>query len=249
MTLTDHRRALLAEGAGTFWFLTIAAGSSVADAVTGGRIGVVGIALASGLAIAVAVSSFGRISGGHFNPAVTLALFVADRHPRERVFTYWAAQSAGAVAAGILLRLAFDHAPAAANATKLGTPAVAAGVPLLTAIVVELVLTVFLLWAALGTATRPRAPRLSGLGLGAAVAAGTLMAWSLTGAAMNPARWIGPAVAAGSFDNWFVYLIGPLAGGALAARSYRSLFAPDAERGPILAPAPMPRDRDRTERI
>lgn len=225
MTLTDHGRALLAEAAGTFWFVSIGAGSIVADALTGGRIGIVGIALAHGLALAVAVSSFGAISGGHFNPAVTFGLWVANKHPRERILTYWGAQAVGALAAGIFLRIAFDHAPAAADATRLGTPVVAAGLPILTAIVVELVLTVFLLWAVFGTAVSPNAPRIAGFGIGLTVGADIFFGGPLTGAAMNPARWLGPAVAAGLFDSWFVYLIGPLAGGALAGLTYRYLFA------------------------
>lgn len=250
VTLTGHRRALLAEAAGTFWFLTIGAGAMIADVMTGGRIGIVGVALANGAAVAIAIASFRAISGAHFNPAVTLALWMTGRHPRDRVHTYWGAQAAGAVAAGILLRIAFDHASAAADATKLGTPAVAAGLPLLTAIALELVLTVFLVWAIMGPDVPRRAPRGTSLRVGLAVTAGTLMALPLTGAAMNPARWLGPAVAAGSFENWFVYLIGPFAGGALAARSC-SLFARDAERGAtarFAAPAPASAP-DRTERI
>ncbi len=225
MTLTDHGRALLTEAAGTFWFIAIGAGTIVADAMTGGKIGVLGIALAHGLALGVAISSFGAISGGHFNPAVTLGLWVADKHPRERVLTYWGAQAAGALAAGIFLRIAFDHVPAAADATRLGTPLVAAGLPVLTAIVIELILTVFLLWAVFGTAVSPNAPRIAGFGIGLAVAADILIGGPLTGAAMNPARWLGPAVAAGFFDNWSVYLIGPLAGGALAGLTYKYFFA------------------------
>ncbi len=214
--LSAHGRALLAEAAGTFLFFVIGAGSIVADAMTKGGIGIVGIALAHGLALAVAVSMFGAVSGGHFNPAVTLGVAVAGKHPRERVLTYWGAQAIGAIAAGFFLRLAFDHVPAAADATRLGTPVLAPGLPVLTAIVVELVLTVFLLWAVFGTAVSPKAPRIAGFGIGLTVAADILVGGPLTGAAMNPARWLGPAVAAGFFDNWYVYLIGPLAGGALA---------------------------------
>jgi len=251
VTLTGHGRALLAEAAGTFWFIAIGAGSIVADPLSGGKIGVVGIALAHGLALAVAVSSFGAISGGHFNPAVTLGLWVAKKHPRERVLSYWGAQVVGALAAGIFLTIAFAHAPAAADATKLGTPVVAQGMTPLTAIVVELVLTVFLLWAVFGTAVSPRAPRIAGFGIGLTVAADILIGGPLTGAAMNPARWLGPAVAAGSFENWYVYLIGPLAGGALAGLTYRYLFASDAEREPIVVPVPaaVPPAKDRTERM
>lgn len=249
MTLTDHGRALLAEAAGTFWFISIGAGAIVADKATNGGIGIVGIALAHGLGLAVAVSSFGAISGGHFNPAVTLGLWVAGKHPRARILTYWGAQAVGALAAGIFLRIAFDHVPAAADATKLGTPAVVAGLPVLTAIVIELVLTVFLLWAVFGTAVSPKAPRIAGFGIGLTVAADILIGGPLTGAAMNPARWLGPAVASGSFANWFVYLIGPLAGGALAGLTYRYLFSSDAEREPIVVPAPPAPANDRTERI
>lgn len=250
MTLTDHGRALLAEAAGTFWFVSIGAGAIVADAVSQGKIGIVGVALAHGLALAVAISSFGAISGGHINPAVTLGLWVAGKHPRERVLTYWGAQSAGALSAGIFLTIAFAGAPAAADATRLGTPLVAGGLTPLTAIVIELVLTVFLLWAVFGTAVSPNAPRIAGFGIGLAVTADILIGGPLTGAAMNPARWLGAAVAAGFFDNWYVYLIGPFAGGALAGLSYRYLFASDAEGEPIVVPAPAPAPgEDRTERM
>lgn len=253
VTLTEHGRALIAEAAGTFMFFSIGAGSIVADAMTSGKIGVVGIALAHGLALAVAVSAFGAISGGHINPAVTLGLWVAGKHPGERVLTYWGAQSAGALAAGIFLRIAFDHVPAAADLTHLGTPALAPGLPVLTAIVIELVLTIFLLWAVFGTAVSPNAPRIAGFGIGLTVTADILVGGPLTGAAMNPARWLGPAVAAGYFANWFVYLIGPFAGAALAGLSYRYLFASAAERRPIVIPAPVPPSApaptDRTERM
>ena len=254
VTITEHGRALLAEAAGTFWFITIGAGAVVANHMTSGAVTVVGIALAHGLALAGAVSSFGAISGGHFNPAVTLGLWIADKHPRERVLTYWGAQAVGALAAGVLLRIAFDHVPASANAMHLGTPTLALGLPFLTAIVIELVLTVFLLWAVFGTAVSPTAPRIAGFGIGLAVAADILIGGPLTGAAMNPARWLGPAIAAGYLDNGLVYIVGPLAGGAIAGLTYRYFFASDAEREPIAVakkptPMPPPGRSDRTEKI
>ncbi len=233
VTLGEHGRALLAEAAGTFLFFVIGAGSIVADKMTSGGIGIVGIALAHGLALAVAVSMFGAISGGHFNPAVTLGVAVAGRHPRERILTYWAAQAVGAIAAGGFLRLAFDHVPAAVDATHLGTPVLAPGLSIGTAVAVELVLTVFLLWAVFGTAVSPNAPRIAGFGIGLTVAADILVGGPLTGAAMNPARWLGPAVAAGFFNDWYVYLVGPLVGGIVAGLTYKYLFASDAERAPV----------------
>lgn len=250
MTLTEHGRALLAEAAGTFMFVAIGAGSIIANELAKGAIGVVGIALAHGLALSIAVSMFGAISGGHVNPAVTLGLWVAGKHPRERILTYWAAQAVGAVAAGVFLQIAFDHALVERAATHLGTPTVAQGVPVLTAIFVELVLTIFLLWAVFGTAVSPNAPRIAGFGIGLTVAADILVGGPLTGAAMNPARWLGPAVAAGFFENWFIYLIGPFAGGAIAGLTYKFLFAAGPEREPIVVPAPpSPAPTDRTERM
>ncbi|MBI2773490.1 MAG: aquaporin [Chloroflexi bacterium] len=224
MALSRHDRALLVEAAGTFMFFSIGAGAIVTNAMTSGAIGVLGIAFAHGLALAVAVSAFGSISGGHFNPAVTLGVAIAGRHPRERILTYWGAQLVGALVAGIFLRLAFEPFPAAVDATHLGTPTVATGLPLVTAILIEGVLTIFLLWAVFGTAVSPSAPKIAGFGIGLTVAADILIGGPLTGAAMNPARWFGPAVAAGFFDNWSVYWIGPLLGAALAGLSYRFLF-------------------------
>lgn len=226
--MSGHRRALLAEAAGTFMFFTIGAGAIVTDAHAGG-VGLLGVALAHGLVLAVAVSSFGAISGGHFNPAVTLAVAVAGKHPWPRVPTYWLAQAAGALASGFLLSFIFSNvAKAAADKTHLGTPTLGAGVEPAVAIVVEAVLTVFLAWAVFGTAVSPTAPRLAGFGIGLAVLVDILLGGPITGAAMNPARWFGPAVAASYFADWYVYIAGPLAGGAIAGLSYKLLFPKSA---------------------
>lgn len=249
LTLTDHGRALAAEAAGTFMFFSIGAGSIVANQMTGGVVGLVGIALAHGLALAVAVSAFGAISGGHFNPAVTFGLYVARKHPRERVLTYWFAQLIGGLVAGVFLLLAFRHSPSAIDATHLGTPGLAAGVDPATAIVVELVLTLFLLWSVFGTAVSPNAPKIAGFGIGLTVAADILIGGPLTGAAMNPARWFGTALPARFLDNWYVYWIGPLIGAGLAGLAYRYLFSSDAEREPIVLPPSPAEAKERTQRM
>src|SRR6266508_6111691 len=114
--MTQNARALLAEAFGTFWFFFIGAGSIIA----GG--GLLDVALAHGITLAIAVSPFGAISGGHFNPAVTFGLAVAGKHPWRRLPTYWAAQLIGAVLAGLALLVFFGSSPAAQEGTHLGTP-------------------------------------------------------------------------------------------------------------------------------
>ncbi|HEV2009451.1 MAG TPA: aquaporin [Candidatus Limnocylindria bacterium] len=237
--MTEHTRALLAEIAGTFMFFVIGAGAIVTNVVAGSPpTGLLAIAFAHGLVLAIAVSTFGSISGGHFNPAVTLGLAIARKHPWSRVLTYWAAQLIGALLAGLALRLIFEPFLAAATQTHYGTttvnPAIGPGL----AIFIEAVLTLFVVWTVFGTAVSPDAPKIAGFGIGLIVAADILIGGPLTGAAMNPARWFGPAIVSGYLDNWYVYWIGPLIGAALAGLSYRYVFGPPEEREPIRLPDP-----------
>ena len=255
--MSEHARALLAEIAGTFMFFVIGAGSIVTAAMSAAPgTGLLVVALAHGLALAIAVSAFGAISGGHFNPAVTLGLAIARKHPWPRVLTYWAAQLIGALLAGLVLRLFFEPFLAAATATHLGTPTVNPAVSPALAIVIEAVLTLFLVWTVFGTAVSPNAPRIAGFGIGLIVTADILIGGPLTGAAMNPARWFGLALVSGFLDNWYVYWIGPFAGAALAALSYRYVFAPPEERAPVVlpsvaraVPSSVPASGDRTTRL
>ena len=257
--MTQHTRALLAEIAGTFMFFVIGAGAIVTAGIADAPgTGLVHVALAHGLALAIAVSVFGAISGGHFNPAVTFGLAVAKKHPWPRVPTYWAAQLIGALLAGLVLRIFFEPYLAAATATHLGTPAVATSVGAGLAIVIEAVLTLFLMWTVFGTAVSPDAPKIAGFGIGLIVTADILIGGPLTGAAMNPARWFGPAVVSGYLDNWYVYWIGPLIGAGLAGLSYTYVFSGPGEREPIVLPEltvarPAPQSAestgDRTQRL
>jgi MIP family channel proteins len=221
--VTPTTRALLAEVVGTFFFVTLGAGAILANAASGGQIGIVGIALAHGVALAVAVSIFGTISGAHFNPAVSFGLALGGAFPWARVVPYSIAQVIGAVAAGLLLRAVFLEN--VQRATRLGTPFVTDAISEPLAALVEAVLTFFLLLAVFGTAVSPNAPRIAGFGIGLTVMVDILMGGPLTGAAMNPARYLGPAIAAGSFPNWWVYLAGPLAGGALGGLVWAGAFA------------------------
>jgi aquaporin Z len=234
--MTGHVRALLAEVAGTFMFIFVGAGAIIA---TGGD-NLVAIALAHGLGLSVAISAFGGLSGGQFNPAVTFGLAIAGKHPWPRVPTYWLAQAVGALIAGFALRYAFEFDPSALARTHIGTPGLGGGVTVTGAIVVEAILTLFLLWAVFGTAVSPLAPRIAGFGIGLMVAADILGGGAITGAAMNPARWLATAVPAGFYDNWYVYFVGPLVGAAIAALSYRFVFAPPPDLAPSRPVTPEP---------
>ena len=222
--MTPTTRALLAEVVGTFFFFSVGAGAIIANDASHGQVGVVGIALAHGVALAVAVSIFGTTSGGHFNPAVSFALAVGGAFPWARVVPYWLAQLVGGVLAGLFARVVYPEASAAA--THLGTPAVAPGVSDVAAIVLEAGLTLFLVLAVFGTAVSPTAPRIAGFGIGLTVMVDILAGGPITGAAMNPARYFGTAIPAGFLERWWVYVIGPLGGALVGGALWRATFAP-----------------------
>jgi aquaporin Z len=212
---------LVAEAIGTFLFIFVGAGSVVLGSHLndGDSGGLVGVALAHGLALAVLVSALGPISGAHFNPAVTFGVWITGRIDAARAGMYVVAQLLGATAGALALRIVFNEA--SWGPVALGTPAVDPAIGITAAIIIEAVLTVVLLLAVFGTAIDRRAPKLGGLAIGLAVTADILMGGPLTGAAMNPARWFGPAAASGAFADWYVWWIGPLVGAAVAALLYR----------------------------
>jgi MIP family channel proteins len=218
--------ALVAEAIGTFLFFFVGAGSvALGDyqaAGGGSGPGLLGVALAHGLALAVLVSALGAVSGAHFNPAVTLAVWVMGEITPVRAALYVMAQLVGALAAGFALKLVFADSWQTSN---IGTPALGAGITPLMGIGIEAVLTVLLVLAVLGTTVDARGPKIGGLAVGLAVAADILVGGPLTGAAMNPARWFGPAVAAGAYADWYVWWIGPAIGSLAAAFLYRSTLA------------------------
>jgi MIP family channel proteins len=191
------------------------------------------VAFAHGITLAVLVSALGAVSGGHFNPAVTVAVRLAGRIRWSHAVLYVVAQLAGAVGAGLALRAVFPES--SWGPTNIGTPALGEGIGIGAGIAIEAVLTVLLVLAVFGTAIDPRGPKIGGLAIGLAVAADIMMGGPLTGAAMNPARWFGPAVASGSFDNWYVWWVGPLIGAIVAAVLYRYVF--EGEASPSVSPA------------
>lgn len=218
--------ALIAEAIGTFLFFFVGAGSVVLGDYLAGNggtgPGLIGVAFAHGLALAVLVSALGAVSGGHFNPAVTLAIWIMGRITPLRAGLYVVAQLIGALAAGLALKLVFADAWQASN---IGTPALGTGITPVVGIAIEAVLTALLVLVVIGTAVDSRAPKIGGLAIGLAVAADILVGGPLTGAAMNPARWFGPAVAAGAYADWYVWWIGPAIGATVAALVYRTTLA------------------------
>jgi aquaporin Z len=216
-------KAVVAEAVGTFALIFLGAGSILADQLSGGRVGIVGIALAHGLAIATMVAAAGHVSGGHFNPAVTLAFVVTGRLSGARSVWYVLAQLGGAVIAAWLLSLSF---PAGARvATGLGTPALADGLRATTGIIVEAVMTFFLVFVIFGVAVDARGQRATaGLAIGLVIAMDILAGGVLTGGAMNPARAFGPALVAGRWAHHLVWWVGPALGAAAAAWTYQWLM-------------------------
>ncbi len=215
-----------AEGIATFALTFIGAGAICANQLTGGALGLTGIALAHGLTIVVMVYATFHISGAHINPAVTCAMFLAKRLDGKTAGAYVIAQLLGAVIAGWLLKCIYPQYVAAAP--FLGNPEMTtalAGFGIGHAIVVEAITTFFLVFVIFAVAADDRGLKPAvGLAIGLTITLDILMAGPLTGAAMNPARAFGTAIATGRFANHIVYWIGPLLGGAVAGRVYQRWF-------------------------
>jgi len=208
--------------------------------------GVVGIALAQGFILAALLTATIPASGGYLNPAVTLTLWVFRRIGGGRAAWLIGAQVLGAVLAGMCVRLIFAEDVLMRPQTLCGTPHMnieAFGPVSLKVVIsgigIELVLTFLLTFAIFGTMVDPRAPRLGGLGAGLALSAVILVGYGLTGAAVNPVRWFGPALAQltmpGAHDvfrDHTVYWLGPIAGALLAGAFYDFLILPSVAAGP-----------------
>lgn len=229
-------RKLVAEFVGTFVLIFVGAGSIV----LGGSLLVV--ALAHGLAIALMVSALGHISGGLFNPALTVGLWVTRRLTTLDTVTYIAAQLLGAIVGALLLLV---YPGALRDAADLGTPVLGSastlsglvpgikipdGVNFAQGVLVEVVLTAFLMLAVFGTALDRRGPNLGGFGIGLVITMSILAAGPITGAAMNPARVLGPALVSGTWTDHPVYWIGPIIGAVLAALLYHFVLMDQSQR-------------------
>jgi aquaporin Z len=249
-------RAYFAELIGTFAVVFLGAGAVCVNYMTAApemRPGLVGIALAHGLAYAVALSVTLHISGGYLNPAITLMFWSFNRLDTGKAAWYIGAQLLGGVLAGLCLYQTFDVD--VLRASHLGTPHVnlqafrAAGPSwevVATGTGIELLLTFFVVLAIFGSILDTKGPRVPGLMAGLALAAVTFVGFSLTGAATNPARWFGTVMwerleqkSSHPFEDMFVYVAGPIVGSLLAGVVYYKLILPaDKSDGVLASPTP-----------
>lgn len=221
------RQAVIAEFLGTFFFFFAGIAAILGTTPTiGNGIGLIGIALAHGLGLSVAVNAFGGVSGAHFNPAVSIAMFVTKRISAATTVMYIVAQLAAGVTAALVCRSLFP-AEAVAQA-NLGIPLpsewAAASTPVILG--AEFVMTFLLVIAIFGTAvdTRGAAVKIGGFGIGLTVAMDILAGGPITGASMNPARSFGPALVQGYWNFHWMYWVAPVAGAVVAALVYDNLI-------------------------
>jgi len=221
-----------AEFIGTFTLIFVGAGSIIAT--QGGNLTAIG--LAHGLAIGVMASAVGHISGGHFNPAVTFGFVVTRRIEARLAATYWFAQLIGAVVAAFMLSWLLPQNQV--DAVNLGAPAVGNGIGAGSAVVIEGVLTFFLVWVIFATAADPRGTfaSIAGLAIGLTITLDIYIGGVYTGAAMNPARAFGPDLVQNVWSDAWVWWVGPLVGGALAALLYEHLYLRPVSPEPVGPP-------------
>jgi aquaporin Z len=211
---------LAAEFIGTFTLIFIGVGAIAADYATNGALGLTGIALAHGLAIAAMVSATAAVSGGHLNPAVTCGALAAGKIAARTAVGYIVAQCLGAVVAAFAVKMAVPEVWL--TAVGMGTPAVGESATVGQALVMEIVLTFLLMFVVYGTAIDARAPKMAGLFIGLAIALDIMAGGPVSGGAMNPARHLGPALMGGGLQNAWLYWVGPILGAVAAALFYKS---------------------------
>lgn len=223
-------RRCLAELIGTFMVVFLAAGAVVGDVyLTHTRLadsfGPLGIIAAYGIAVAVAMVITMPVSGGHLNPAITVAAYISRRLGAAEAGGYVVSQLIGAVIAGLVLR---GLAPKSAfQFASGGVPGLGQGISVLRGAGIEVAITFFVVLVFWAVAVDHRGPRMMApLAVGLAIALGGFAASPFTGAAMNPARWFGSAVAATHFVDWLVWVAGPLLGALLASLAYEAIFMP-----------------------
>jgi MIP family channel proteins len=215
-------RPLVAEFIGTFFLCFACFGAIVTETYRAGSVGLIGIAFAQGIALAVAVSATMNVSGGHLNPAVTLGLLSIGRIDLKGAGGYIVAQLLGAIAAAFAIKGLYPEMAGLISA--YGAPKLANDVSLVQGIVIEAIATFMLAFAVMGTAADARAPRMGGLFVGLTLFFCVLAMGNMTGGALNPARAFAPELVAWNWTGAVVYWIGPILGAVLAAQVYERVL-------------------------
>jgi aquaporin TIP len=227
----DVFRRSVAELVGAFALTFVGAGAAMTN---GGN--VLAVAAAHGLILAIMVSALGHISGGHFNPAVTFGFLITGRIVPLLAGAYWVAQFAGATFAALILKWIYPDQ--VVEGSKLGAPVLNERIGVAPGLVLEVVMTFFLVWVVFATAADPRGAfkSIAGFAIGLTVGADILIGGPLTGAAMNPARAFGPQLVSGEWADAWIWYVGPLLGGALAALAYEFLYLRPVRPVPVGPP-------------
>jgi len=212
-----------AEALAAFALVFAGCGAIIADRQYAGALGAVGVSLVFGLVIMVMVYATGHLSGAHINPSVTIAFTLTRHFPARDAVAYIAAQLAGASAAALVLLGVWTSKPAHLGAT---TPTVATG----SALLYEAILTAFLMFVIMAVATDTRAVgAAAAIAIGGVIGLDALFGGPVTGASMNPARSFGPALVSGEWRDFWVYVIGPVAGATAGAFAYQLVRGGDGE--------------------
>jgi aquaporin Z len=237
----DYARRGVAEFVGTFALIFVGATSGLYNDL-------VAVALAHGLVIAIFVSAFARVSGGHFNPAVTLGFLVTRRIPAVMAGYYWIVQLSGAAIAALLLKWIFPHTVASSH---LGAPAINSAISSGKGVTIEAIGTFFLVFVVFAVAVDAKGvfSSVAGFPIGFTIAIGVLGFGPLTGGAFNPARAFGPELVSNHWKDAWVWYVGPLAGGALAAILYELLYLGRPLHEDIGAPSELYTPEDVAEAI
>lgn len=216
--MRDLIRPLGAEFLGTFAFVFTCSSAVVVDTARGGELGLVGLALAMGFAYAVMVTVALPVSGGHLNPAVTFALWLAKKVDAKTALSYIPTQLIAAAVAALLVRLILPGM--AGLQSSYGTPQISGVLTDTQAVLIEALLTFFLVTAYFGTVVASEAPKLGGLWVGLVLTFAVLVGGPLTGAALNPARAFGPSLVSGLWQGHLLYWVGPIVGAGAAAGAW-----------------------------
>ncbi len=202
----SHR--LLSEAFGTFWIVFAGTGAVIVSSATG-AFPHLGVAIVFGLVVFVMISALGDVSGAHFNPAVTIGFYLAKRFPGRGVAPYVLSQCAGALLASLVLHLLFPFNETLGATNPAGT--------FLQSWILELILTLGLMFVILSVSTGASEKGITaGLAIGGLIGLEALFAGPISGASMNPARSLGPALVSGHLENILLYLSAPVVGAALA---------------------------------